>query len=79
MRQIQLRDAKASFSSVVEQAAKGETTVVTRNGRPTAVIIGYEEWRLLQGERRSFADILLSFPDVGEIERDPGPTRDLGR
>lgn len=78
MHEIQLRDAKASFSAVVEQAAKGEGTVVTRHGRPMAVVLGYEEWRRLSGARPSFADLLLGFPgDVSEIARDPAAPRDL--
>ena len=32
MREAQLRDAKANLSAVVDQAARGETTVVTRYG-----------------------------------------------
>jgi antitoxin Phd len=78
MRELQLRDAKASFSAVVEQAAKGEETIVTRHGQPTAVILGYADWLRLKGARPSFADLLLDFPDVGEITRDPQPPRDIG-
>ena len=77
MRELQLRDAKASFSSVVEQAAKGESTVVTRHGRKMAVIVGYDAWQRLTGARPSFADLLLSFPDPGDIPRDPSPPRDF--
>ena len=79
MREMQLRDAKASFSSVVEQAVEGEPTVVTKHGKPAAVVLGYSEWQALQGARPSFADLLLSFPDVGEIERDQSPVRDPSR
>lgn len=77
MRELQLRDAKAAFSAVVEQAARGEETVVTRHGRPTAVVLGYETWQRLTGARPSFADLLLDFPNPGEIARDPAPPRDL--
>lgn len=77
MRELQLREAKASFSAVVDQAAKGEGTVVTRHGQPTAVVLGYDAWQRLTGARPSFADLLLGFPDVGEIARDPPPLRDL--
>jgi antitoxin Phd len=78
MRELQLRDAKASFSAVVEQAERGEETVVTRHGQPTAVILGYADWLRLKGAQPSFADLLLDFPDIGEIERDPSPARDTG-
>lgn len=79
MHELQLRDAKAAFSAVVEQAAKGEATVVTRHGKKMAVVLGYEAWERLSGARRSLADILLDCPDVGEIARDPAPPRDLDR
>jgi antitoxin Phd len=78
MRELQLRDAKAAFSAVVEQAAKGEGTVVTRHGQPMAVVVGYDAWQRLVGARPSFADLLLDFPDVGEIPRDPAAPRDTG-
>ena len=42
VRELQLRDAKASFSSVVEQAANGDSLVVTRHGRKMAVVLGYD-------------------------------------
>jgi prevent-host-death family protein len=77
MHELQLRDAKASFSAVVEKAAKGEETVVTRHGQPMAVVLGYDAWRRLTGSFPSFADLLLDFPDVGEIARDPAVSRDL--
>jgi len=77
MREVQLRDAKAAFSSVVDQAAKGETTLVTRHGRPVAVVIGYEAWQRLAGNRPSFADLLLAFPGEADFPRDPAPPRDL--
>jgi prevent-host-death family protein len=78
MHTSQLRDVKSSFSAVVDQASGGEPTVVTRHGKPVAVVLGYHEWQALKGARSSFADLLLDFPDVGEITRDPAPPRDLG-
>jgi prevent-host-death family protein len=74
---MQLRDAKAGFSSVVDNAARGDETVVTKHGAPVAVVLGYEQWRALKGARPSFASLLLAFPHVGEIERDQTPPRDL--
>ena len=77
MRELQLRDAKAALSAAVEQAAKGEETIVTRHGQPMAVVLGYEAWQRLTGARPSFAGLLLNFPDVGAIARDPAAPRDL--
>ena len=48
MREIQLRDAKAALSAPVEAAARGETTVITRRGKPRALIPGIGEWDRLR-------------------------------
>lgn len=78
MQELQLRDAKAGFSAMVDQAVKGEATLVTRHGTPVAVVLGYEEWARLTGARPSFAEALLAFPEVGDIPRDATPPRDIG-
>jgi prevent-host-death family protein len=78
VREVQLRDAKASFSAVVDQAAKGECTVVTRHGAPVAVVLGYDEWQRLICARPSLADLLLAFPEGGDVHRDRTPARDPG-
>jgi prevent-host-death family protein len=77
MREMQLRDAKGAFSSVVDDAASGDEIVVTRHGSPVAVVLGYEQWRALKGAKPSFASLLLSFPDIGDIARDQTPPRDI--
>jgi len=38
MKTIQARDAKASFSALIEAAAQGHPTTITRHGVPVAVI-----------------------------------------
>jgi antitoxin Phd len=78
MREMQLREVKAAFSSVVDKAAGGDETLVTKHGAPVAVVIGYEQWLALKAAKPSFASLLLSFPDVGEIDRDRTPPRDPG-
>ena len=47
MQEIQLRDAKATLSAVVDQARQGEPSIITRQGRPEAVVISFEEWQRL--------------------------------
>jgi prevent-host-death family protein len=74
-----LRDAKASFSAVVDRAARGECTVVTRQGAPVAVVLGYDEWQRLSGARPSLAELLLAFPEDGDVQRDRSPPRDPSR
>ena len=42
MKEIQLKDAKATLSAVVDQAIAGEPAVITRHGRKAAVVLsGY--------------------------------------
>jgi prevent-host-death family protein len=76
MRKIQLRDAKATLSALVDQATQGKPSVITRHGRPEAVVLGFAEWRRLS-RVPSFGRLLMSAPlqpdDVPE--RSPVPMR----
>ena len=77
MRKIQLREAKATLSALVEQAAHGETAVITRHGKPRAVIVGVDEWNRLR-DVSSFGRLLVSAPlEEGDLPpRDMSPSRD---
>ena len=77
MRRIQLREAKATLSALVEQAAQGETAVITRHGKPRAVIVGVDEWNRLR-DVPSFGRLLVSAPlEEGDLPpRDMSPSRD---
>ena len=77
MREVQLRDAKASLSALVEDAAQGQTAVITRHGKPRAVIVGIDEWNRLS-HVPSFGRLLCSAPlDDGDLPaRDTSPPRD---
>jgi antitoxin Phd len=79
MREIQLRDAKASLSAVVDAAVRGEPSVITRHGRPEAVVIGFDEWQRLSSVP-SFGRLLMSAPLAsGDLpERDRSPMRETG-
>ena len=78
MQKIQLRDAKARLSSLVEEAANGEATIITRHGKPRAVVLGIEEWTRLR-QVPSFGSLLLSAPlDEGDLSpRDTSPSTDI--
>ena len=64
MKEIQLREAKATLSAVVEAAEKGEPTTITKHGRPAAVIISHNEWTKLKSTVPSFADLWLAIPPI---------------
>ena len=77
MLEVPLRHAKASLSAMVEEVTRGEAAVITRHGRPTAVLMGYEEWRRLS-QIPSFARLLTSSPlePCDLPERNDTPLRD---
>ncbi|MCU0882615.1 MAG: type II toxin-antitoxin system Phd/YefM family antitoxin [Hyphomonadaceae bacterium] len=75
-RTMQLRRAKAELSAVVDEAVKGNATVITRYGKPQAVLVKYEDW---ESGHQSFADLLLAFPgpDAEVLSRWPDTPREL--
>ena len=79
MREVQLRDAKARLSALVEDAAQGQTAVITRHGKPRAVIVGIDEWNRLR-DVPSFGGLLSAAPlgDGDLPPRDTTPPRDAG-
>lgn len=64
MKEIQLRDAKASLSAVVDEAAQGKPAVITRHGKKQVVVVSYEEWQRLS-HVPSFGRLLMAAPVVG--------------
>ena len=79
MRKIQLKDAKASLSAVVDQATRGKPSVITRHGKPEAVVLGFADWERLS-RVPSFGRLLMSAPlePGGVPKRDRTPLRDPG-
>lgn len=61
MHEIQLRDAKATLSAVVDHACAGEPAIITQHDKPTAVILSYAEWERLS-RVPSFGRLLMSAP-----------------
>jgi antitoxin Phd len=80
MREIQLRDAKASLSAVVDDAVRGEPAIITRHGKREAVILGFKEWERLS-QVPSFGRLLMAAPiepgDLPQRERAPLRAVDL--
>jgi prevent-host-death family protein len=77
MREIQLKDAKATLSAVLDDALRGEEFAITRHGRKEAVVISWATWERLSNVP-SFGRLLASSPlGDGDIpERDHTPPRD---
>ena len=74
MREIQLREAKATLSAVVDDAVRGEPAIITRHGRKEAVVLSFKEWERLS-QAPSFGRLLMAAPiapdDLPERDRTP--------
>ncbi len=78
MQEIQLREAKATLSAVIDQARQGEPSIITRHGRPEAVIVSFEEWQRLS-QVPSFGRLLMAAPlEEEDIPERQGGLRDAG-
>jgi antitoxin Phd len=78
MHEIQLREAKATLSAVIDGAKRGEPAVITRHGKPEAVLLSFEEWQRLS-RVPSFGRLLMSAPiEPGDLpERATGDLRSV--
>ena len=79
MKHMQLRDAKAKLSEVVEVAIAGEPTTITRHGVPVAMVVPIEGGQKLYPSkpRRTIVDVLLEYPGGLDLERDHTPPREI--
>lgn len=74
-----LAGAKARLSEVVDRAQAGPQ-IITRNGKPSAVIVSAEEWARKTLRKGSLAEFLLASPLRGaelELERQRDEPRDV--
>jgi len=76
---VSLKDAKADFSGLVDEAIKGEFVTITRHGKPAAVLVSVAAADIarqaLEKRRPGLAAYLRTFPG-GEFERNRSPSRD---
>jgi prevent-host-death family protein len=79
MRTMQVREAKAGFSALVEAAENGEPTIITKHGKPAAMVVPIDDgWKLYpQSSQKNFVDFLLTYPGGIELERNESPTREV--
>ena len=77
MLELQLREAKATLSAVIDTARRGEPSIVTRHGRPEAVILSFEEWTRLSNVP-SFGRLLAEAPlDAQDLPTRTGDWREV--
>jgi prevent-host-death family protein len=81
MSTVNLREAKAGFSNLVDQAIKGEIVTITRHGKPVAALVSIEAAEaarnMLGKARPNFGEYLMSFPGGIEFERDHSKMREI--
>jgi prevent-host-death family protein len=78
METMQIREAKASFSSVIAAAEKGHPTIISRHGHPCAMVVPISDGqRLYPLDTPNLATYLLSMPCAIDIQRDDSPLRSI--
>jgi prevent-host-death family protein len=75
---INLKDAKAGFSALVDKVVKGGVVTITRHGKPVAALVSVEAAEIarkaMETKRPGLAAYLRTFP--GEtFDRNPAPSR----
>lgn len=80
MSTICLKDAKAGFSGLVDDAIKGEFVTITRHGKPVAALVSLEAAEIarkaLEKKRAGLVSYLRTLPD-GVFDRNRTPSRDI--
>ena len=80
MQTIKLKDAKAGFSSLVDDVIKGDFVTITRHGKPVAALVSIEAGELvrktLERKRPRFVDYLRAIP-AEVFTRNKAPSRDI--
>ena len=72
-------DAKARLSEVIERA-QTDPQIITRHGKPSAVVVSAEEWARKTQRKGTLAEFLLASPMRGaDLDLEPvrDPPRDL--
>jgi prevent-host-death family protein len=81
MSTVSVKDAKAGFAGLVDEAAAGEFVTITRHGKPAAVIVSVEAAEVakkaLKKPRPNFGDFLLTYPGGVELERNSSKMRQV--
>lgn len=77
---ITLKDAKAGFSSLVDEVIKGEFVTITRHGKPVAALVSVAAAEIArkatERKRPGLVAYLRTFPG-GDFERNRSPSRNV--
>jgi prevent-host-death family protein len=80
MKHVSIYEGKNKFSELVANAARGNPQIITKNGKETAVVISFTEYKKLTGKKQSLSEFLLDNPfrKYGieiDLTRDKSPDR----
>ena len=77
---VNLKDAKAGFSNLIDGAIRRAFVTITRHGKPVAALVSVEAAELarraIEQKRACLVSDLRTFPG-GAFERNPAPSRDI--
>ncbi len=77
MRTVNLKEAKAGFSHLVDAALKGEFVTITRHGKPVAAVASIEAAEVARKafgrKRRGLVAYIRTIPS-GDFERNCSPS-----
>lgn len=80
MKQVSVFEGKNKFSEIVSGAADGEPQLITKNGKKTAVLISFHEYKRLTARKESFSEFLLNSPiRKAGVELDLTRSKEMGR
>jgi prevent-host-death family protein len=77
-REWQLQEAKNRLSQVVDQALNDGPQTITLRGKPSAVVVSFEEYRKLTMPRTGLSQFFRQSP-LSEVELDLSRSTDLSR
>jgi len=61
-RRWRVKDARASFSELLDKALREGPQVVTRHGKPAVVVVSAEEWERRNRRRGDLVDFFAASP-----------------
>ncbi len=78
MKSVQVREAEATLSSLVDEAEQGHATVITKHGKAAAYLVPVAEGIKLYPKRElNFGEFLLQFPGGLDLERSKDGLREV--
>ncbi len=80
VRTINVTDAKAGFSNLIDEAIKGEFVTITRHGKPVAALVSVEAAEIARKAMDSKRPGLPAYPRTfpGDMfDRNPAPSRTI--